>query len=154
MELDRKNWAILEALQQDARLTLTELARRVALSVPAITERVKRLEEAGVITGYHADVAAHQVGYGLSALIGINCAQPYKHRLLETLRAAPEVLECSHVTGSDSYVMKVVARDTRHLEAFIGRINHFGETRTSIVLSVPIPPRAIQPSGTDGVQIG
>ncbi|SMF36987.1 Lrp/AsnC family transcriptional regulator [Pseudogulbenkiania subflava] len=150
MELDRKNWAILEALQQDARLTLTELARRVALSVPAVTERVKRLEEAGVITGYHADVAPQQVGYGLSALIGINCAQPYKNRLLDTLRAAPEVLECCHVTGSDSYIIKVVTRDTRHLEAFIGRINHFGETRTSIVLSVPIPPRAIQPCVPDG----
>ena len=142
-ELDKKAWKILDALQQDARLSLTELAKRVALSVPAVSERVKRLEEAGVIRGYQAVVQPDKVGYGITAMIGITAPQPYKAKFLEQLRSMPEVLECYHVTGADSYILKVVCPDIGHLEGFLGRINHFGETRTSIVMSVPIERRAL-----------
>lgn len=143
MEIDNKNWQILGVLQSDARISLTALSRQVGLSVPSTSERVRRLEEAGVLKGYHAVVLPRKVGYTVTALIGITTSQPDKARLLKLLKGKREVLECLHVTGQDSYMLKVVARDIEHLEAFVSSINHLGETRTSIVMSVPIPLRAI-----------
>ena len=149
MEIDAKNWQILDVLQQDARTSLTALARQVALSVPSTSERVKRLEEAGVIEGYRAVVPPRKAGYTVTALVGITTAQPDKARLLKLLGSRREVLECFHVTGQDSYVLKVVARDIEHLESFVSSINHLGEARTSIVMSVPIAARAVAaPAGT------
>jgi len=143
MELDAKSWKILQAVQADGRISLTELASKVALSVPATSERLKRLEEAGVIQGYRAVVSPEQAGYGVMALIGITTGQPGKAKFIAKLQTLPEVLECLHVTGQDSYILKVVTRDIRHLEQFVGGINQYGETRTSIVMSAPIPLRAV-----------
>ncbi|BCD88557.1 transcriptional regulator [Pseudomonas solani] len=144
MELDAKSWKILQAVQAEGRISLTELANRVALSLPATSERLKRLEEAGVIEGYRACVSAEQAGYEVMALIGMTTPQPDKARLVALLQQMPEVLECLHVTGQDSFVLRVVTRNIRHLERFVGSINHFGETRTSIVMSQPIPLRPLQ----------
>ncbi len=143
MEIDSKNWQILDVLQADARTSLTALSKAVGLSVPSTSERVKRLEEAGVLAGYRAVVPPREVGYTVTALVGITTAQPDKARLLKLLKGKSEVLECLHVTGQDSYVLKVIARDIEHLEAFVSSINHLGETRTSIVMSVPIAARAV-----------
>jgi Lrp/AsnC family leucine-responsive transcriptional regulator len=143
MEIDSKNWQILEVLQADARTSLTALARQVGLSVPSTSERVKRLEEAGVLAGYRAVVPPRKVGYGVMALVGITTPQPDKARLLKLLEGKSEVLECLHVTGQDSYVLKVITHDIGHLEAFVSSINHLGETRTSIVMSESIPARAV-----------
>ncbi len=145
MDIDARSWKILEAIQADGRMSLTELAEKVALSVPATSERLKRLEEAGVIEGFRAVVAPEKVGYGVMALVGITAMQPDKARLLAQLEQMPEVLECLHVTGQDSYILRVVTRDVRHLEQFVGSINHFGETRTSIVMSAPIALRPLAP---------
>ncbi|SCX61796.1 Lrp/AsnC family transcriptional regulator [Variovorax sp. EL159] len=144
MEIDPKNWQILDVLQEDARTSLTSLSRQVGLSVPSTSERVKRLEEAGVIEGYRAVVPPRKAGYTVTALIGIHTLQPEKARLIKLLKGKSEVLECFHVTGQDSYVLRVIARDIEHLEDFVGSINHLGETRTSIVMSVPIPARAVE----------
>lgn len=145
MEIDSKSWAILAALQANARQSLTELAQGVGMSVPAVSERVKRLEEAGVIRGYHAVVAPLKTGYALSALVGITVAQPAKKTLLDRLAAMPEVQECHHVTGNDSYVFRLLARDVSHLELLVSRLNDLGETRTSIILSTPISLRPVLP---------
>lgn len=148
MEIDAKNWQILDALQHDARISLTALARQVGLSLPSTSERVKRLEESGVIEGYRAVVPPREAGYTVTALVGITVLQPEKARLLTLLAGKREVLECLHVTGQDSYVLKVVARDIEHLEAFVGGINHLGETRTSIVMSTQIALRAVAAPGS------
>ncbi len=145
MEIDSKSWSILQALQANARQSLTELAQQVGMSVPAVSERVKRLEEAGVIRGYHALVAPLRAGYALSALVGITVPQPAKKTLLERLEAMPEVQECHHVTGNDSYVFRLLARDVSHLELLVSRLNDLGETRTSIILSTPISQRPVLP---------
>lgn len=145
MEVDAKSWAILAALQDNARQSLTELAQSVGLSVPAVSERVKRLEEAGVIRGYHAVVAPLKAGYALSALVGITVPQPAKKTLLDRLAAMPEVQECHHVTGVDSYVFRVLARDVQHLELLVSHLNDLGETRTSIILSTPLSARPVCP---------
>jgi Lrp/AsnC family leucine-responsive transcriptional regulator len=136
--LDARGWKILSALQTNARLAYTDLAKEVALSVTATVDRVKRLEGAGIIRGYHADLAPETLGYPISALIGITVLQPQKGRFLELLEAIPEVVECFHVTGADSYIIRVCLPSIGGLEGFIARINHFGETRTSIILSTPI----------------
>jgi Lrp/AsnC family leucine-responsive transcriptional regulator len=141
--MDDLDWKLLEQLQMDGRATFTALARTVGLSVPAVTERVKRLEESGVIEGVTARVNSYKVGYQVSALIGITVAQPAKAKFAKVLEGIPEVLECYHVTGADSYVMKLVAKDVAHLEQLIARINLYGETRTSIVMSTTIAPRPL-----------
>jgi len=143
MELDSKAWKILAAIQRDGRIALKGLADEAGLSLPATSERLKRLEEAGVITGYRADVAPEAVGYGMTAVIGITTPQPDKARLIALLQGMPEVTECLHVTGQDSFLLRVVTRDIRHLERLVGSINHYGETRTSIVMSTPIPLRSL-----------
>ncbi len=145
MELDAKSWKILQIVQREGRISLTDLAPRVALSLPATSERLKRLEEAEVIEAYCATVSAEKAGYGVMALIGMTTAQSNKARLIGQLQQMPEVLECLHVTGQDSFILRVVTRDIRHLERFVGSINHFGETRTSIVMSAPIPLRGVAP---------
>jgi Lrp/AsnC family leucine-responsive transcriptional regulator len=147
--MDDVDWKVLSLLQQNGRITYTELARQVHLSVPAVTERVKRLEEAGVIEGYAARVNPAMAGYTVSALVGITVPQPAKVKFLNLLDTISEVLECHHVTGADSYVMRLVAMNMTDLERLIERINLYGETRTSLVMSTPLTTRALKrPSGT------
>ena len=104
---------------------------------------MQRLQEAGVVRGVFAEVDAVVVGFAVRAIIGITVAQPGKKGLLDKLRLAPEVLDCHHVAGADSYIFMVVARDLPDLERFIGTINAYGETRTSIVYSTPIGRRGV-----------
>ncbi|WP_367188452.1 Lrp/AsnC family transcriptional regulator [Burkholderia sp. Ed8] len=141
--MDDLDWKVLSLLQANGRISYTELARQVHLSVPAVTERVKRLESAGVIEGYTARINPAAAGYPVSALIGITVPQPAKAKFLKLLETIPEVVECHHVTGADSYVMRLVAIGMTHLEQLIERINLYGETRTSIIMSTPVPARGL-----------
>lgn len=145
MELDSKAWKILSAVQRDGRISLKALADQAGLSVPAVSERLKRLEETGVVTGYRAEVDPAVLGYGVMAIIGMTTPQADKARLIALLRSLPEVRECLHVTGQDSYLLRVVTKDIGHLEHFVSLINHYGETRTAIVMSAPIPLRPLAP---------
>lgn len=146
MNIDPISWKILSALQNDGRISLKALAAEAGLSLPATSERLKRLEEAGIIEGYQAQVRPESVGYGVTAIIGMTTLQPDKAKLIATLTDMPEVIECLHVTGQDSYLIRIVTRDLQHLEDFVGSVNQFGETRTSIVLSHPIRQRPLSRS--------
>ncbi|PVY57033.1 MULTISPECIES: Lrp/AsnC family transcriptional regulator [unclassified Simplicispira] len=143
LPLDDKAWLLLQALQADARAPLKALADAAGLSLPATAERIKRLQEAGVVRGYQAQVDPAAVGYGVRAIVGIHVPQPGKRALLDKLASLPEVLECHHVAGEDSYVMQVVATTLQDLERFLAGINGYGETRTSIVFSTPIERRGL-----------
>ncbi|MCU0117444.1 Lrp/AsnC family transcriptional regulator [Pseudomonas sp. B2M1-30] len=145
--MDEIDWKILGNLQNNGRMTYTELARQVHLSVPAVTERVRRLEEVGVIEGYAARVNLAAAGYPVAALIAMTVPQPAKAKFLDLLRSIPEILECDHVTGADSYVMRLVATSMSDLERLIERINLYGETRTSIVMSTPLSSRVLERPG-------
>lgn len=145
--LDPKAWKLLEALQADGRAPLKTLAEAAGLSIAATAERLKRLHEAGIVRGVHADVDVAKVGAPVQAIVGITTAQPHKAALLKALRARAEVLECHHVTGADSYVMTVAVADMAALEAFLGDINRWGETRTAIVMSTPIRRRGLRAPG-------
>lgn len=147
LQLDTKAWALLMALQADGRAPLKVLAEAAGLSLPATAERIRRLKDAGVLRSVGAELDAALVGYGVRAIVGITVLQPGKKAFIDKLRRAAEVLECHHVAGADSYVMTVVARDLADLERFLASINAYGETRTSIVFSTPIPRRGLVPPG-------
>ena len=144
MQLDPKAWQLLADLQTDGRAPLKSLAAAAGLSIAATAERLKRLQEAGVISGVHAVVDPARAGRPVKAIVGITTQQPQKQALLKALRTRPDVLECHHVTGADSYVMTVAVADMAALETFLGDINRWGETRTAIVMSTPITRRALQ----------
>lgn len=144
---DDKTWLLLAALQDDGRAPLKALAEAVGLSLPATAERLRRLLDSGAVRGVRAEVDAEHAGYRVRAIVGITVPQPGKRAFLAVLEQAPEVLECHHVAGADSYVLTVLARDLADLERFLGAINGYGETRTSIVFSTPIPRRSVVPPG-------
>lgn len=148
LQLDTKAWALLSALQEDGRAPLKTLALAAGLSIPATVERLKRLKEAGVVRSIGAELEPAAAGYPVRAIVGITVQQPGKKAFIDKLRRAPEVLECHHVAGADSYVMTVVARSLSDLERFLASVNGYGETRTSIVFSTPIARRGLVAPGS------
>ena len=140
-QLDTTNRRLIEALQEDARMSLAALGRRVGLSAPAVGERLGRLEQAGVIRGYHADVDPRALGYELSVILRIRPAARMIPKVADLARGTPEVTECHRVTGDDCFVMRLHVRDVAHLEELIDRFVLYGQTTTSIVQSSPVPGR-------------
>lgn len=143
--LDEVGWQILRALQEDARLSFAELGRRVGLSLPAVAERVRRMEEAGLITGYHAQVNLAKVGWPITAFIRMMVPRERYPAFLAAIGAWPEVLEGHHLSGVDSFILKVVLPSIPSLESFIDRLSEYGQTTTSIVLSSPVKRQVIEP---------
>jgi Lrp/AsnC family transcriptional regulator, leucine-responsive regulatory protein len=141
--LDRTNIALLEQIRADARVSNAELGRRVGLSAPAVAERLTRLEEAGAITGYRAELDPRALGYTLSVVLRIRPAPRELKKVAELARRTPEVVECHRITGDDCYLMRMWVRDVDHLEEVIDRFAPYGQTTTSIVQSSPVPARAV-----------
>jgi Lrp/AsnC family transcriptional regulator, leucine-responsive regulatory protein len=119
---DSKDWQLLEALQHDARQGYAELGRKVRLSAPAVAERVKRMEEAGVIIGYHAEVNPKRLGYSIDAMIRLRCDGSICARIGKVVADIPEVLECRRLAGEDSALLHVVAMSVNHLETVLDRV--------------------------------
>lgn len=146
--MDEVGWQIIQALQENARLSFAELGRLVGLSLPAVAERVRRLEEAGIITGYHAEINLPKVGLTIMAFIRINVSADRYPQIIAIAGDLPEVLECYHLSGTDSFIVKAVTTSIPHLEALITRLSAFGQTTTSIVLSSSLNKRVVaQKSG-------
>jgi Lrp/AsnC family leucine-responsive transcriptional regulator len=139
-EVDRR---IIAEVQSDGRMTMAELGRRVGLSAPAVTERLGRLEQRGVIRGYHADIDPRALGLSLSAVVRIRPAPGQLQNVAEAAVATPEVVECNRITGEDCYIMRANVRDVEHLEEVIDRFAVLGQTTTSIVQSSPVPGRGL-----------
>ncbi|MFB7863202.1 MULTISPECIES: Lrp/AsnC family transcriptional regulator [unclassified Streptomyces] len=140
---DATDWRILAALQDQGRASFADLARTVSMSPSAVTERVRRMEEAGVIAGYTAVVDQERLGLPILAFVRLRYPNGnYKpfHDLLDT---TPEVLEAHHVTGDDCFVLKVAARSMKHLEEISGKVGALGSVTTSVVYSSPLPRRPI-----------
>ncbi|WP_427893193.1 Lrp/AsnC family transcriptional regulator [Kribbella sp. GL6] len=133
--LDPTDWAILDELQADARLSLTELGRRVSLSASATTERVRRLESIGVITGYRAEVDLTKVGYPVLAVVRLKYPGNKHEPLHRLLAERGEILECLRTTGDDCYTLKVAAASMPHLEELVNELTDFGSTTTNLVYS-------------------
>ncbi|MFB7448313.1 Lrp/AsnC family transcriptional regulator [Streptomyces sp. NPDC056194] len=140
---DATDWRILEALQSEGRASFAELARAVSMSPSAVTERVRRLEDAGVITGYTAIVDQDRLGLPILAFVRLRYPHGNYKPFHDLLGTTPEVLEAHHVTGDDCFVLKVAARSMKHLEGITGKIATLGAVTTSVVYSSPLPRRSL-----------
>jgi Lrp/AsnC family transcriptional regulator, leucine-responsive regulatory protein len=139
--LDDIDWAIVGQLQEEARISLSELGRRVKLSPSATTERVRQLEALGVITGYHAAVDLAKAGYPVLAVVRLKYPGNHHQPLLRLLAERREILECLRTTGDDCYTLKVAATSMEHLETLVDELAGFGSTSTSVVYSQTLPYR-------------
>ena len=142
-KLDATDWSILAEVQKDGRVSMTELGRRVNLSSSAVTDRVRRLESIGVITGYRAEVDLQKAGFPLLAVVRLRYPG-HRHQPLHRLLAErQEILECLRTTGDDAYTLKVAATSMAHLEQLMDELAQFGSTTTSLVYSQPLPFRGL-----------
>jgi Lrp/AsnC family transcriptional regulator, leucine-responsive regulatory protein len=144
-ELDAMDWALLAELQADARLSYSELSRRVHLSAPAVAERVRRLEESGVITGYHAHVDLARAGRGVVAMIRMSC---YGARCVlrdQQVLGWPEILEVHRVTGDACCLLQVATASMPAFENLIDRLAPYGQPSSTMILSSPVQWRALVP---------
>lgn len=143
--LDAVDTGILEALQRNGRQATAELARTVNMSHSATAERVRRLEESGVISGYAAQVDPERLGFAILSFVRLRYPSSNYEPLHKLLAGLPEVVEAHHVTGDDCFIMKVVATGMKHLEQVSGKIGQLGSVTTSIVYSSALNPRPLLP---------
>ncbi|GAB3415589.1 Lrp/AsnC family transcriptional regulator [Flindersiella endophytica] len=142
-DVDEIDLRILGELQLNARVSVAELSRRVGLSAPAIAERVRRMEESGVITGYHAEISPEAVGFPITLLVRI---RPHAHelpRIPKIARDVPEIVECYRMTGDDCYYFTMHLRTVDQLEPILDRFTPYGRTTTSLIQSAPVPRRPL-----------
>lgn len=139
--LDKIGWHILEELQKNGRISYAELGRRVGLTLPAVAERVRKMEDAGIITGFRAEVDPAKIGLPITAFIRISVVGDVFGWVARSVVSMPEVLECHRGTGADSFTLKVVVESVQHLESLIDKLTPFGTTSTSIVLSTLVKKR-------------
>ncbi|HSK40736.1 MAG TPA: Lrp/AsnC family transcriptional regulator [Arenibaculum sp.] len=135
---DSVDWLLLEHLQDDARLSFAELGRRLGLSPPAVAERLRRLEQSGLVTGYGARVDRARAGYPLSAFVRLRTSHGNDAAVEEWARSRPEVVECHQVTGEESYLLRLCASSVRHLDALLSHLGTFGPTTSTLVLRSPV----------------
>lgn len=150
IELDTHDTRILAELQADARLTMAELGRRVHLSQPAVTERVRKLESLGVITGYRATVDLGRLGYGIRAIIRVGRAE--YARVVKVVAQTPEIVNAYNVTGEDSWVVEIAVIDVAHLDAVVTKFCNLTETSTAIILNTVREHQAMVPARKEDVK--
>jgi Lrp/AsnC family leucine-responsive transcriptional regulator len=141
--LDPINLRLLTELHGNPRLSMSELARRVGMSAPAVTERVQRLEAAGVIVGYRMEVDPAALGMPVTALVRIRPGPGQLPKIAQAARDTPQVVECHRITGEDCFFLKVHAPSIPELEDVLDQFLLFGQTTTSIVVSTPVPARPL-----------
>jgi Lrp/AsnC family transcriptional regulator, leucine-responsive regulatory protein len=135
MKLDTINWKILNFLQQNARQSNTEIARKVGITSPAVAERIRKMEDVGVIEGYYAKVSHAETDHQLKAIITLRAFMGRLKSFIEKVKDFNEVVNCYRITGNENIIMEVVLNDQKHLEQFIDQLITYGETKTHIVLS-------------------
>lgn len=143
--IDSVGWALLRRLQEQARLSFRELGEAIGLTAPAVAERVRRMEEAGVITGYHAELDLAKAGLPIRAFVHLTSSARQSTRFREVVADIPEIIECHAITGVESYLLKVAVPDVAHLEGLLWKLKDYGEVRTSLVLSTQLARRSIDP---------
>ena len=141
--LDPINRRLLQELQADARVTMAELGRRINLSAPAVGERVQRLERAGVITGYRAQVDPKAIGFPIAAVVRVRPTTRQLQKIPELAREIPEVVDCHRITGEDCFFVKLHLRSMDDLEEILDRFIVLGQTTTSIIHSSSLAGRAL-----------
>jgi Lrp/AsnC family leucine-responsive transcriptional regulator len=146
LDLDATDHAIIAQLQADGRMSIANLAREVSLSASATAERVRRLTEGGVITGYSITVDPEALGYSVTAFVRLAYSSGNYKPFHDLVGTTPEIVEAHHVTGADCFIIKVHARSMRDLERVTGRLATLGGITTNVVYSSPVPSRHIGPA--------
>ncbi len=142
-ELDAIDQKIIELLQENARISIKEIASQVFLSSPAVTARIERLEKNKYIKGYHAAVDSVNMGYKIKAFVNLDLEPFQKEEFYPFIQAIENVIECNCITGEYSMLIEVEFSDTEDLDEFINKIQKFGKTRTQIVFSTPVEHRGV-----------
>lgn len=145
MQIDTLNAKILKCLQENARQSNAEIGRKVGISSPAVSERIKKMEDLGIIEGFKALVSPFEIGYQLKAIITLRAFMGKLKPFLNKVKSLDEVVNCYRITGDENIVMEVVLKDHKHLEAFIDDLIIYGESKTQIVLSRVIKQKEIIP---------
>lgn len=141
--MDATDLKILEILQKNGRISMKDLGKLVGLTSPAVTERVRRLEENGVITGYRATINPQKLGKNIQAFIDISLDRDKYKKFLNFAEKTNSIIECHHITGGDCMTLKVMVKNMEELELLIDDIKKIGSTQTSIILSTPIENKII-----------
>lgn len=142
--VDRLNEQILKCLQENARQSNAEIGRKVGISSPAVSERIRKMEDVGIIRGFTTMVSYYEMGYQLKALITLRAFMGKLKPFLIRVTSMDEVINCYRITGNENIVMEVVLRNQKHLEEFIDQIISYGESKTQIVLSQVVKNNAIK----------
>jgi Lrp/AsnC family leucine-responsive transcriptional regulator len=145
MSIDLLNWKILKCLQKNARQANTEIGRQVGISSPAVSDRIRKMEDSGIIASYFTLVSPFEAGYQFKAIITLRAFMGKLKPFLEIVKTYDEVLNCYRITGNENFVMEVVLKNQKHLEAFIDQLIAFGETKTQIVLSHVVKNKELKP---------
>lgn len=143
--LDSVGCKILEILQAEGRVSYNDLAARVGMSSPAVAERIKKMEEQGIIQGYRAIVNYPEIGYGITVFVRVVIAANKVPELEALAQKIPEIIETHHVTGTDGMILKVLSTSMERLEEILREVAAHGATNTSLVLSSPINGKVVQP---------
>lgn len=142
--LDDIGLKILRELQTNARISFSEIGRRVGLSSPAVAERVYKMEDTGIIKGYHAQLNPDYFGHKISAFITISTQSEKYPKITALAQQQNEILECHHISGSESLILKVVSNSIPSLDRLVETLSRFGQTKTAIVLSTPVNKKTIE----------
>jgi Lrp/AsnC family transcriptional regulator, leucine-responsive regulatory protein len=145
--MDSFGRSLLQELQENARLSIAELGRRVGLSATATAERLRQMEESGIICGYTVEIDREALGLEVLAFIRMTCDGQHYYRLMEFVQSLAEVRECHHLTGGDAFLLKVTTTSMADLEALIEALLPYGNPVTSLVLSTPIERRRYAVTG-------
>ncbi len=149
-KLDHIDYKLIELLEEDARYSFKYLAKQVFLSTPAVSARIEKLQDMGVITGYTAKVNKYKLGYNITAFINLEVSPQEKETFYPFIDNCENVLECNCVTGKYSMLIKVAFHTTMELDAFIGELQQkFGVTETQIVFSTAVEHREVKPNLED-----
>lgn len=141
--LDKIGWQLIRELQLNARIPFAELGRRVGLSTPAVAERVRRMEDLGIIEGYRTEISCPHVGFPITAFVSVSVVGSFLGKITKVANSMPEVVECYRVTGADLFLFRVCVSSIDHLQAVIDRLTPYVATTTSIVLSTIVKRRGL-----------
>lgn len=148
--LDKIDEKIIELMQENARISIKDIASQVFLSSPAVTARIERLEKNGVIEGYHAKINAEALGYQIKAFINLDLNPVQKQEFYPFIESAVNVIECNCVTGEYAMLLEVAFFNTNELDNFINDLQRFGKTRTQVVFSTSVGHRGLPIQSENG----
>ena len=140
---DNKNLALLRLLEKNPRAPISQLARRVGMSDPAVKERLLRLKESGILAGYRLELNPKELGYQVTAFVRVRSITGHLNQIAELAQTIPEITECHRVTGEDCFILKLFLKEISNLDRVLDKFLAHGQTTTAIVQSSPVPPRSL-----------